>query len=129
MTQNCYRHKQQSRIDTENSYKLIQEGIAVNFYSKLPRRYDEKLSTARILDLSLCWTLEMNPRKKWRLRVRALWKRRSGECLLLRKLGYERWSGRRLMEISLSTNTSTISRMPRAVRCDYIQRVKVFRKI
>lgn len=60
----CYRYKQRSRIDTEKSYKLIQEGIAANFYGKLPTRYDEKLSTARILDLSLCWTLEMNPRKK-----------------------------------------------------------------
>lgn len=49
--------------------------------------------------------------------------------LSLRELENEEWNGRRLMEISLSTNTSTISRMPRAVRCDYIQRVKVFRKI
>lgn len=50
---------------SSKSCKLVQKGpIAVNFRSELRRRYDVKLSPARIFDLSLCRTLEMNPRKR-----------------------------------------------------------------
>lgn len=92
---------------------------AVNFHGELPRRYDAKLSSARIHDLSLCRTLEMNPRKKSDNRVGAHF----GNAILNDVAIYrcensemrdEVWEA--LGRISLSTNTSTISRMPRAVR-------------
>jgi len=62
----CHRGKRESIRESLNTRTCWskEERIVVNF-SRLCRNFveDVKLSRARILDLSLCRTLEMNPRK------------------------------------------------------------------
>jgi len=115
----CHRDCKRESLNTRTCWSK-EEWIAVNF-SQLCRNFveDVKLSCARILDLSLCRTLEMNPRKGWVgantvLKSVAIYRRCENSATARRN------GNKRLRATSLSTNTSTISRMPRAVRWLYI---------
>lgn len=118
--------------DGRRVLQSVRKPIAINFRDKLRRRCDVKFSPARIFDLSLCRTLETNPRrrsddrKSWSTLETLFW--RASPLIVART---REWKAERetFQEKSHYQQIQVQSAGCLELFDDYVQRIKVFRKI